>query len=112
MWSEYYQELWGRETIETEHGFICYQILNNTCHIIDLYVRPEKRKSLEAFKLIDAVTDIAKNIYKCTELRGSVHLESRGSEYALATNLKYGMKLTAAEAGRIHLRKDLFHGRV
>lgn len=111
MWAEYYKELWNRDTIETESGFICYQIQDETCHIVDLYVRPEKRKGIEAFKLIDTVCDLAKNIYKCKSLVGSVHLESRGSEYALATNLKYGMHLVGAENNRIFLRKDLSHGR-
>lgn len=107
MWNEYFHELWGRETLETDHGFICYQIQDSVCHIVDLYVRPEQRKSIEAFKLIDTVVDLAKNIFKCSTLVGSVHLESRGSEYALMTNLKYGMRLVRAENNRIFLRKEL-----
>jgi ribosomal protein S18 acetylase RimI-like enzyme len=62
MYSDYFLEEYGRETISNEFGFVMY-FLNKEAgevFITDLYTKPEYRKTYEAKKLTQAVVDIAK----------------------------------------------------
>jgi hypothetical protein len=62
MYSDYFLEEYGRETISNEFGFIMY-FLNKEAgevFITDLYTKPEYRKTYEAKKLTQQVINIAK----------------------------------------------------
>ena len=95
---------WG--VVENDKGFIVYSIKNQECFIRDIFVLPEFRKSREATKMADEVTEIAKD-HGCTYLSCTVCPEANGADMSLKVVMAYGFKLHSANNNLIILKKDL-----
>lgn len=106
LWSEYYKEIWDRETLEKDFGFIQWHFEGEACFIDELFIAPAHRLSGKAKELADGVTLIARS-------RGSKRLvcavwpENRVSSVSMQTVLAYGFKLVACDGRRIILAKEL-----
>lgn len=106
LWTEYWSEMWGAETFETEYGFITFQTFTQHIFIQELYVKPEFRRSEHASALADEVTKIARErgLY---ELTSKVHLDSNTAALSLKVQLAYGFIPFRAESGIIWLSKKV-----
>jgi GNAT superfamily N-acetyltransferase len=62
MFAEYFLEEYGRETLQTDKGFIMYVVHKESAEVFitDLYTKPDFRKGVEPRKLFRKVLDIAK----------------------------------------------------
>lgn len=106
LWSSYFSEIWGRETIEESWGFIQWHYEGEVCFVDELYVIPEERRNKRAFELADRVTQQALS-------RGSVRLacsvwpENKVSSVSMQTVLAYGFVMHSVDGRRIILTKEL-----
>lgn len=62
MYKDYIKEREGKDTLETEYGFIIYELTENDLFIGDIYVKPEFRKQNIGKTLIDTVESYAKTL--------------------------------------------------
>lgn len=107
LYSNYIFEKTDKTIIETEKGFITYSFTDGkTCYIQDIYILPDFRKSNEATKLADRVTEIAKK-YGCTKLIGSVIPSAKNSTDSVKVLLAYGMSLDSSTNDFILFSKEI-----
>ena len=107
LYSEYVREHSDDEVIETEVGFGRYRFLNQTqVYIVDIYVRPDRRKSGAASAIADNIVELAK-LRGCTELLGTVVPSAKNSTASLRVLLGYGMNLHAIEGNMVVFRKAI-----
>ena len=105
-YADYLKEREGKEVLETEDGFVTFQISGAECYIQDIYVVPEKRQSRVATVLADCVKDIA--LAKgCTWLSGSVSPSTSNSHKSLLVLLGYGMKLVKSDKDIVYFAKRI-----
>jgi len=91
LYSEYVKEREGLEIIESDQGFVTYQLFDKKCYIIDIYVVPEAREKDLASKMADQVEQIAREEY-CETLMGSVCLNLSHASRSMKVLMGYGMK--------------------
>lgn len=106
LYSEYTKELHGRETIESEKGFMTYSVESDSVYIQDVYINPLYRQTKECFRLADQVTKIAKSI-GCKNLMGSVIPSYNNSTVSMKMLLAYGFKIDSSANNFILLKKEL-----
>ena len=108
--ADYNKERAGRETIESDRGFLTYKALPSDespqeYRIFDLYVSPDFRKTGEASKMADQVAMIAKE-KGCKILTGSVDTTAEGSTTSTKVLFSYGFKILRAEGHMIYFIKE------
>lgn len=106
MWSEYFMEREGFQTIETDKGVASYKISGEECYIRDIFISKAHRRSGEAFRIGDMIAEIAR-INGCKKLTGSVVPSLNGSSESMMGLLKYGFKLHHSTQDFIVLVKEL-----
>ena len=106
LFGQYLTELCGKNIIESDIGFITYSFLEDSVYIEDLFVLPDHRKTSEASKMADEVSEIARSKgYK--KLMGSVIPANKNSTESLKVLLAYGFKLDSSTTNFILMKKDL-----
>lgn len=107
LYAEYIKEKLDDNCMETELGFATYRYLNdNKVYIIDIYVKPEYRKSKIASDLADLIAQEAKE-KGCKEMLGTVIPSAKGSTNSLKVLLGYGMTLVSSDKDLIIFKKEL-----
>lgn len=106
IWSIYSKELWDRETIEEDWGFIQYHFDHEGCWIDEIFVTEAFRRRRYAFDLADRVTQIARDAGK-RALAAQVWPHHKGADAALKACLAYGFLLHSSDGGRIILTKEI-----
>lgn len=109
LYAEYIKEREGKSVLETDNGFATYAFCGSNkeeCYIIDIYVKPEKRKDGEATKLANTIAEIAKQ-FGCKYLSGSVDPQANGATESLKVLLSYGFSLVGIGNNLIWFRKDI-----
>lgn len=107
MYAEYLRERTADEIMETEQGFVTYRFLNEKqVYIVDLYVRPDFRKSGTASAMADAIVELAKQ-RGCTELLGTVVPAAKNSADSMKILLAYGMKPHGIEGNMVVFMKEI-----
>lgn len=105
MWEEYQKEKYGRKTLRTDKGFICYSSYDDGSLYIDfLFVKPEFRLHGEGKRLEDMVIEKEQpNSILC-----EVDLNSQDCEKSLAALIRRAdYKILKAESDRIILYKKV-----
>lgn len=92
LYGEYIKERDGHEILELQDGFITYEISNEVCYIVEIYIRPHLRRAKIGSTLADTVVGIAKK-RGCTILYGSVSLETKDPTSSTKALLGYGFKI-------------------
>ncbi len=108
LFAEYVAERLGDEIIENDKSFVTYRYLNDnkSVYIVDIYVKPEYRKSKIASHLADEVVRIAKG-KGATELIGTVSPAANNATDSLKVLLGYGMHLDSANEQVIVFKKEI-----
>lgn len=104
--ANYYKELEGRDTIETEDGFIGYILLGKECFIAELYVIPESRQNGIGSEFVKQVSILAKE-HGCTFISSTVNLLMNGVETSIKTHLSLGLKPVKAQDNKIWFAKEI-----
>lgn len=96
FYADYLRERTSDEIIETEDGFATYRFIEaGTVYIIDIYIKPESRKTRAASNIADTIVEAAK-LRGCNKLIGSVAPSTKGSTTSLKVLLGYGMSLESS----------------
>ena len=108
MYGDYILEKAGDGIIENERGFVTYRFLpdGKSVYILDVYIKPEFRRSGAMSAFGDEVVGIAKQ-RGCTELIGTVVPSLAGSTISLMALVSYGMKLHASFNDQIVFKKEI-----
>lgn len=109
LYADYIKEREGRNIVEDEDGFATFIFCGpeqKECYIVDIYVRPEKRKTGKAASFADTITDIARKV-GCTYLSGSVDARTNGATESLWVLLRYGFHVVGVAENLIWFRKEL-----
>lgn len=104
LYSEYIKERQGIDIVECEHGFATYKFVPGGCYIIDIYVRPELRRTGLATELGLKVVEIAKK-HKVDTIIGTVSPSTHGSTDSLKALLSWGFELDNCKQDQIVLTK-------
>lgn len=95
MYADFLKESNGAELLEHEHGFATYRFeespVGECVYLMDIYVKPEKRKSKICFNMADEVVEEAKK-NGIKYLIGSVDLRINGADISKKVLLAYGLK--------------------
>lgn len=108
LYAEYIRERTTDLIFENEHSFATYRFMDEgrTVYIIDLFVKPEFRRSHIASSIADSIVAIARE-KSCTKLLGSVVPSNKNSNDSLKVLLGYGMTLDSSTNDFILFRKDI-----
>ena len=106
LFADYINERGTKHIVESDKGFATYLFDSGLCYIEDLYVVPEHRKSGEASRLADEISNIAKK-KGCRQLLGSVVPTANGSTDSCKVLFAYGFRLLKTEHNQIWFIKDL-----
>ena len=89
LYTKYLEETQNINSIESEHGFITYQIIESICIIHDFFVLKEFRGSKEAVLLANYVKDLASSM-GCIAIACELYKANPLYEYNLKLFKKYG----------------------
>jgi GNAT superfamily N-acetyltransferase len=93
--------------MERENAYLTYRYVEEkSVYIMDLYVRPEFRKTGIAKALADEVRDMALK-RGCTKMLGSVVPSNKDSTISVSVLIAYGMKLKSSSNDFIIFEKDI-----
>ena len=102
MWSDYFYEVRGWETLETEYGFAIYEVQKDCVYIHHAYTRPDIRDKGIGKKLMFEVSKIAKKHDKNMLMCG-VDLDTFTANKNLLRYLHNGAKVWSVEHPFIYL---------
>lgn len=108
LYGDYILEHRKDRIVEREEGFASFRFLNEgkSVYIVDIYTRPDFRKTKIASEMADEIVEIAKK-EGATELIGTVVPSARNSTDSLRVLLGYGMSLQSASNDLVVFRKDI-----
>lgn len=106
LYAGYIFEREGKRVISRGGAFIVYKIQNQSCHICEIYVHPDLRRTRIAWDMADEVTKIAL-ASGCHVLTACVVPSLNGASESMAAQLAYGFKIQLAQSDCIVLSKEL-----
>lgn len=62
LYAQYLEEKTNRKVLETEHGFVTYEIIGDACYIADIFTIKEERLGGLMMQMCLEVGDIAKRL--------------------------------------------------
>lgn len=104
LFSDYYLEREKIKTFETEDYFFTYKVTDDGSefHVIDMYIRPEKRGGASIVQLLDKVAALATEA-KTRHIVSKVDAGTVRPEKSLMVMLKIGFEIIKAENNLIFL---------
>jgi hypothetical protein len=106
LYSQYIKERENGHMIETEDGFITYFIYGKECHMKDIYIVPEKRRSGVALEFQRQIVEKVKPL-GCTFLSGMVDIRLPSCTYSAKCMLNDNFKLAKIDGNVIYFIKDI-----
>lgn len=106
LYAQYILEKTERKIIESDDGFITYEIDGERCYIADIFVVKEKRLQGIAMKMCLQVGEIA-IAQGCKFIIGTVQVMDKESTESLNACIKMGMRLVRADNGFVYLIREL-----
>lgn len=108
LYADYLSERTNDEIIEYPDGFASFRYVEDgkTVYIVDIYTKPESRKTGFAKDLANEIAGIAKE-RGCTSMIGTVKPSAKGSTSSLKVLLAYGMRLDRSGDDFIIMRKEI-----
>ena len=106
MWAPYVKEKSGVETIQHEHGFLCYKVHGEECHLEDIYVLPDYRLRGVGSILLAEATDQAEKA-GCKFLSSCIRPSESTATLSMQAHLSRGFKIHMATQNKILMIKEL-----
>lgn len=107
MYWDYVREREGVEVVETENGFALIKMVNqDMLYLVDIYVKPDFRRSGEGRRILQEVEGIAKEL-GATRIQGSVAPQANGSTESALAVIATGFKISHSDNELIYFIKEL-----
>lgn len=110
MYASYVRERLGDEILEREEGFLTYRYLEDMgekcVYIVDIFVRPDFRKSKVASDMADTVVERAKK-EGCKRLLGSVSFDAKNVTDSIKVLFGYGMEFYRGNQAGMFFKKEI-----
>lgn len=110
MHAEYIRERLGDEVLEYEEGFATYRFIDDSgvkaVYIVDIFVRPDFRKTKMASIMADEIVEKAKE-KGCKRLIGTVCPTAKNATDSLRVLLGYGMELYQCDKSAVIFKKEI-----
>ena len=110
MYASYVRERLGDEILEWDEGFLTYRYIRDmgdlTVYIVDMYVRPDFRKTRIASTMADEVVEKAK-AKGCKRLLGSVASDAKNPTESIKVLLGYGMDFYKCNEHGMFFKKEI-----
>lgn len=110
LYGEYVKERLGDEIVEKSCGFATYRFLHKDdvpcVYIVDIYVKPEFRKSMVATEMADEIVEKGRAA-GCKMLLGTVNPSTHSATESLKVLLGYGMSLHSCSSDMIIFKKEI-----
>ncbi len=108
--SEYLNELLGDSIIEWDNGFATYRFIDHegvpSVYIVDIYVRPDFRKTRMATEMADEIKKVAMR-NGCKRMIGSVNAFIKDPTRSIKVLLGYGMVFHKSTDAGIVFKKEI-----
>lgn len=104
LFAEYYLEREGISTFENDDYFFTWKLTEDRSefHVIDMYIKPEKRGGASIAQLLNKVTELATK-ERTNFIVSKVAIGTAKPERSLSIMLKIGFELLKAEDGLVWL---------
>lgn len=110
MYRDYLMERLGDEMVERPEGFATYRFIDDfgipAVYIVDLYVRPDFRKTKIASEMADEIVKKAK-AEGYHRLIGSVDSSAKNATDSIKVLLAYGMSLHRSSQQGLIFKKEI-----
>ena len=110
MYRDYLKERLGDELVERPEGFATYRYVNDfgtlAVYIVDLYVRPDFRKTKVASDMADEIVSVAKKEGHKV-LLGTVASTAKNATDSIKVLLSYGMHFFRCNQDGLVFRKEI-----
>jgi ribosomal protein S18 acetylase RimI-like enzyme len=107
MFQDYFKELKNLEVYETESGFVLYRVQNDDeLYVRDVYVAPQFRRKGIASKMVDELSNLAKES-GCKLLIVDVEPSNNNATESIKLILAYGMRVAEANDDEILFVKEI-----
>lgn len=104
MWDKFQKEIYGRDTITSPDGFICFEkCKDDSVYLHTIYIKPDKRESGAGMKLLNTVIEVTNP----THLSSYVDLTTKNPELSILAHLKAGFKILESNATCIIFHKEV-----
>lgn len=109
LYAEYLKERTSDEILETSAGFATYRHIPNeeAVYIIDIYIKPNSRKTHLATSMANRICEIAKKEWNCKKVIGTISPSAKNSTESIKVLVAYGMKLKSSHDNCIVMEKDI-----
>lgn len=110
MYADYIKETLGDETLIREEGFATYRFFDDngvpSVYIIDIYVRPDFRRTTVASQMADEIIETAK-ARGCKTAIGTVLATTKNPNRSLAMLLGYGFNFSCCNQTGMIFKKEI-----
>jgi GNAT superfamily N-acetyltransferase len=108
MYKEYLKEREGKDVIETDYGFVIYELSDDCIYLTDMYVMPEKRNKGLTTVLDGKVKRVGKE-NGCTKMLTSLCTKANNWKHSLKAikNQKYKLYKTDKATNMIYFIKEI-----
>jgi len=108
MYAEYLKEREGIETLQSDDGFMTYTMTEDALYIVDVYIKPEARRTGAATALEAKAIAIAKEAGR-KHLMGSVSFGVAGVDASLKMMVRSGYSFLSfnAEKQIVYFSKEI-----
>ena len=102
MWSDYFYEVRGLETLETDYGLAVYEVYDDCIFVHHAFTKSKVRSTGFGKEIMFELGNVAKKHGK-EMLRFAVDLDNHNAEKILSIYLHVGGKLWSVEHPRIYI---------
>lgn len=106
---EYIKEREGKSALETDKGFAIYEILGKECYLQDLYINPDYRRTGEARKLLNEVSQVAIKA-GCEFITTTVSVLAKNPTISTQAILSCNFIIHSVKDNMIYFYKELNNG--
>lgn len=106
LYAQYIKERAGIEIIESERGFMSFQIQGKECFIYDAYVCSEYRLSGEGAGMLGALKTLAQS-QGCDAITATIWPGAKNSTESMAAMIHVGFKITSSAPNLIALKMEI-----
>lgn len=106
MYAQYLKERVGRETLQTEWGFVSYELRDDHMYLVDLFIVPTHRQNGLGTELGNRMIELAEEL-KLDRIITTISPYTPGSEVSLGMALKMNFKLYKTDEYGIYLERNL-----